>query len=165
MPRPTADRWTESVRLVGFSLGTDWFLDDFGLWEDLLDFSKSRQILMRSRQISKRLGWSQRDLAGFQWDLSTSWRDQAESRRDLTWIRPNLNWSDKKLETFRSDTVELVENWFLSLKPANWPVVSGLGGRDPLPTCHRRRVGRFLGRIGQFLRVGRVSVFRGQPYL
>lgn len=106
-----------------------------GFYQKLSDLARFDQILMRSRRISKRLGRSQRYLVRSWWDLGISGREQAESRRVLTRIKPNLNKLDRKLETCWSDTVEPVENWFLSLKPANWPAVFGF--RRLRPTVDR----------------------------
>ena len=44
MLRPAADRWAESIRVVGFSLGSNRSSVSFGLCEYLLDSTKSCQI-------------------------------------------------------------------------------------------------------------------------
>ena len=118
-PRPAADRWTELVRVVGYSLGTDRSLVGFELWENLLNFAKSHRI------------W--RDLTG-------SWRDLGinEISLNLFEFRLDLDRSDRKHQRtiiidgerrlFDQYMVKLVENWFLSLRPANRPAIFGFKG-------------------------------------
>ena len=158
MFRPVADRWTESVRVVEFSPGSDWssvgfelceYLPDFAksrrdlgfeLCEYLPDFAKSRRILMRSQRISKRSGWSRQDMAGSRWFLGISQR-QAKSQQ----IR-------QKMGDFPSSSGQILTDWienvwfsrqirsgrlnigFSTSNPPTDPPFSGSGSRDPPPT-------------------------------
>ena len=146
MLRPAAARWTESVRVVKFSSGSDQSLVDFRLCEYLLDFAKSHRFWRDLTRSWRDLGKSRRDQA----DLGEIWLNLDEISAYLEEIRPNLdeispdssssgristdrtkngrfsfefrsdlNRSDRKCAIFQSDTVRLVKYRFLSLKPAN----------------------------------------------
>ena len=120
-PRPAADRWTELVWVVGYSLGTDRSLVGFELWENLLNFAKSHRI------------W--RDLTG-------SWRDLGidEISLNLFEFRLDLDRSDRKHQwtiiidgerrLFDQYMVKLVEIGFLASDPPTDPLFSGSKGRD-----------------------------------
>ena len=118
-PRPAADRWTELVRVVGYSLGTDRSSVGFELSENLLNFAKSHRI------------WQ---------DLTGSWRDLGvgEISLNLFEFRLDLDRLDRKHQRttiidgerrlFGQYMVKSVENWFLSLRLTNRPVVFGFKG-------------------------------------
>ena len=152
MLRPAANRWTESIWVVWFSLGSDRSSVDFELCEYLPNFAKSRRIWQDLTRSWQDLNGSWRDQA----DLDEIWPDLCEISAYLKEIRSNLdeilpdssssgwisidrakngrfsfefksdlNRSDRKCAIFRSDTVKSVKYRFLSLKPANRPIVFG----------------------------------------
>ena len=112
-------------------------------------------------------------------DLAKSRRIQPRTQLDLAKSHRILSRSSQKTSQNSPELSNtpgsgfLTELWvfagrfeffgFWGGKPANRPAGYGFWRRRTATDRHRRRVGRYSGRIRRFFRVGRVPVFCGQP--